>query len=111
MEQTVFGFEDLPLIDEQGFTAAYTDGEALIDYDDDAQWKVASVQIEAGSHAPGRRPIYKKIAAPEWIAKRIEMTLLTDKDWRRFVQERVEEALADPEDRSFKRTYAAQMEV
>jgi len=109
-QQTVVGFEDLPLVDEEGFTGLYADGEAFIDYDREGQWSVASVKLEVGSHALGRRPTYKTITPPDWVAKRIATTLLQG-EWARFVQERVDEALADPEDREFKRTYAAHMEI
>ena len=121
--ELAFAFEELPLIvTDDGYETAFVSGLATINYGADGHYRIeAPLELDLGRVVMGesgaRKHVAKRVnpATWKWAAQQIELTLLTDPDWKRRIADAIEADMrsrqGERESPGFLRRFARLLEV
>lgn len=89
MARTEYEFEELPLVQINGYWAGLVDGVATLDYDLEGHWEILRIRVEVQ-----RKGLKSYMADPiEAVRALIINVLLNDPKWRGHVKDHIEEEL------------------
>lgn len=95
MATTVYTFDDLPIVIDNGIPAGFINGQAEIIYSRDGGWAISNITLEGFGQrnvATGRRE-WPQVQAPASIAQIVRARL--HNEWHSKVQDAVNEAISE----------------